>query len=307
MKIIRKWIRLYFGFSRAESNGFILLIPLLIIILFSEPVYRSLARPANHDFSTEKATLDSLAEVLNNAKPIEHDSRTAISPSIQLHSFDPNNAPVEELIGLGFTNQTAGRVVRYRDKGGNFRIKKDLLKIYGMDSLHFVTLAPYITLPESIITAPKAKADKITPEVKLFDINTADTLQLKSIYGIGTVLATRIFRFREKLGGFVSPNQLYEVYGLDSAVVVKLLERAYFENDFIPEQINLNVCSEIELSAHPYISKPIAKAIVAYRFQHGHFNSVDDIRKIKLIDAAIFSKISPYLTTALNGNNQKGQ
>jgi competence ComEA-like helix-hairpin-helix protein len=130
---------------------------------------------------------------------------------------------------------------------------------------------------------------------------------LKSIQGIGTVLASRIFRFREKLGVFVSPNQLYEVYGLDSLVVSRLLETAYFEDDFVPAQININTCSENELSSHPYVSKPIAKAIVAYRFQHGHFNAVEDIRQIKLVDAAIFSKISPYLTIALNGDNQKGQ
>lgn len=297
MKVVKKWIRLYFGFSRTESNGFILLIPLLIIILFSEPIYRSLARPSDHDFSAERATLDSLTEILNNSKSIEHESKTAMSTLVPLHLFDPNKADIGELTGLGFNNQTATKIIRYREKGGVFRLKKDLLKIYGMDSLHFTALAPYIDLPESILATQKVNAYKINPVMEQFDINTADTLQLKSIFGIGTVLATRIFRFREKLGGFVSSSQLYEVYGLDSTVVVKLLERTYLENDFIPAQINLNTCLENELSAHPYISKPIAKAIVAYRFQHGHFNSVDDIRQIKVIDAAIFSKISPYLTT----------
>ena len=37
--------------------------------------------------------------------------------------------------------------------------------------------------------------------------------------GIGSVLSRRIVKFRDALGGFVSIDQLYKVYGLDSSVI----------------------------------------------------------------------------------------
>lgn len=304
MKAIRKWIRLFFGFSRAESNGFILLIPLLVLVLFSEPIYRSLTHSQPDDFTTEKETLDSLAEILT-----ERQAQKVMEPSareMHLYTFDPNKAEIEELKTLGFSHQVATRMVHYREKGGTFKVKKDVLKMYGMDSSFYSMLAPYINLPESIVPDTKKKNFFAVADPKKikasFELNQADTVQLKSIYGIGSVLALRITSFRERLGGFVSPGQLYEVYGLDSVTIEKLLARAYFNTDFEPNRININTCTEKELSAHPYISKSIAKAVVAYRFQHGDFANVEDIRQIKLIDAATYLKLSPYLTTQTKVN-----
>ena len=66
--------------------------------------------------------------------------------------------------------------------------------------------------------------------------------------------------------------------------------------DFSPHLISINTASEKELGTHPYLSFKLAKAIVAYRFQHGAFTNVDDLTQIQLITETDFKKLKPYLT-----------
>src|SRR5690606_9841495 len=141
--------------------------------------------------------------------------------------FDPNTAPVDDLVKLGIKQGIATRMVRYRESGGRFAVRQDLLKIYGMDSTLYAILYPYIKLPDrapDIITV-KGAGEK----TERFDLNTADTAQLVRVYGIGPVLSKRIVKFRERLGGFVAPEQVYEVYGLDSATATRLLNTSYLK------------------------------------------------------------------------------
>lgn len=91
-------------------------------------------------------------------------------------------------------------------------------------------------------------------------------------------------------------DQLREVYGLDTAVVNELNRKAFVASDYQPKKIDLNAATEKELSTHPYIKYSLAKAIAAYRFQHGNFNSVEDLKKIALVDETFYNRIKSYLT-----------
>jgi DNA uptake protein ComE-like DNA-binding protein len=178
-----------------------------------------------------------------------------------------------------------------------FAVKSDLLKLYGMDSAFYMTLVPHINLPEKREVKGKPhfeKKPKIEPVA--FDLNRADTTQLTGIKGIGKILAARIIKYRESLGGFIVEEQIREVYGLDSAVIDRLIKQSFVEQGFRPRQLNVNTAGENQLSAHPYISKTHSRAIVAYRFQHGGFQSVDELRKIFVMDDKSFNKAIPYLT-----------
>ena len=127
-----------------------------------------------------------------------------------------------------------------------------------------------------------------------FDLNNADTSQLKKIYGIGDKLSMRILKYRDVLGGFVDMDQLKEVYGLDSLVIDRLIENSTIQNEFQPKKININTASEKQLSTHPYLNK-VAKAIISYRFQHGDFKAVEDIRNVSSLDEKSVQRIIPYL------------
>src|SRR5579859_3442114 len=295
MSRLRAWIRSFFGFSRTETNAFLILLPLMLVLIFSEPAYRYWFVRQPQDFSRERAELDSL---MANWKWEEPDSVSDETAKPQLVSFNPNHAGRDELIALGFTRSLADRILNYRSKGGKFVVKKDLMKIYGMDSLFYKRILASIDLPEA--TARKKIAAKPDappkPALPKFDLNRADTAQLIALRGIGPKLALRIIAYREKLGGFISADQLKEVYGLDTAVVRELFGKSFIEKDFMPRLININQATEQELAAHPYIRYKLAKAITAYRFQHGPYRSLDDLRRITLIPESAFQKIKPYLS-----------
>jgi competence protein ComEA len=295
VNILRRWIRFLFGFSKRETNGFLILIPLIMLALFSQPLYKVLSRPRLKDFSKESVKLDSMVAVLEANQRLNIDTVRVQ----HLFAFNPNTVTIDQLKSLGFEKEIIKRMINYREKGGKFHIKSDVLKIYGMDSSSYEKLYPFIGLPveknsAKVVSQFKPTQSKID---SLFDLNSVDSARLLKIYGIGPVLSSRIIRYREKLGGFIHQDQLFEVYGLDSVVVDRISQKSYIQKDFTPRKIQLNDSNtEMALSAHPYLSKSEAKAIVTYRFQHGPFSSVEDIRKIHSIGEKTFLKIEPYIS-----------
>jgi competence protein ComEA len=227
-----------------------------------------------------------------------------------LFAFEPNVADEQTFIKLGLPKFMAQRIVNYRNKGGKFKIKADFKKIYGLLPEKYEELVPYIQLPESLDKQPFAKENTekqannypntqenkptYTPKKPTnFDMNEADTTTLKNIKGIGSVLADRIVKFRNNLGGFHSLEQVREVYGIQPEVVEELAKYANFGTAV--KKININLADEATLKAHPYIGYKIASVIVAYRKQHGNFSKPEDLLKIKLLNNEKLEKIKPYL------------
>ena len=295
MNRLTAWIRAFFSLSRRETRGFLILLPLMIVSVFITPAYHWWKAGQPHHFTKENQELDSL---LAHWQWKEKADSSQVEKT--LFEFNPNTASMEELMTLGFSESLANRIDNYRSKKGKFIIKSDLKKIYGMDSMLYVRVYAYINLPTE---KPSLSKDKkplpekyVSKAIEKFDINLADTTQLIRIYGIGSKLSQRIIKYRNSLGGFILMNQLKEIYGLDSVVVKELNKKAFIQDEFQPSRLAINTLSEKELAAHPYIKYNLAKAIATYRFQHGNFTSLEDLKKIALVDEAFYTKIKPYLT-----------
>jgi len=129
--------------------------------------------------------------------------------------------------------------------------------------------------------------------IVLQDLNKATAEQLQQVRGIGPAFSARIIKYRQLLGGFVSPNQLSEVYGLDEEVIGEIFK--YYIVNPSPTPIDLNSDSAKVLARHPYISYDLAWTIINYRKQNGDLQSAEDVKKIKSIDPATFQKLKPYL------------
>lgn len=297
MNRLKAWLRAFFGLSRRETRAFLILLPLMLISIYLIPVYRHYKAKQQRDFSRETKQLDSLLAYWK--WDVKNDSSTQIVEHT-LFTFNPNTATKEELIQLGFPTNLANRIDNYRSKKGRFSIKSDLLKIYGMDSTFYNLLYSFIDLPaERIANNTNVKTPKETVTLKTkepFDVNQADTSQLIRIYGIGPKLSQRIIKYRNQLGGFISLDQVEEVYGLDTAVIKELKQNIFIAENFEPAKISINSATEKELAAHPYIKYPLAKAIATYRFQHGNFTSVEDLKKIASVDETFYNRIKPYLS-----------
>lgn len=127
------------------------------------------------------------------------------------------------------------------------------------------------------------------------EINTADSATLTRIHGIGPAFARRIITFRKKLGGFLSKEQLKDVYGMDADKYKEISP----EITVIPARIQLTDINKVDfeqLRQFPYISYKQANAIIQYRAQHGNYQSLQDMSNIAILDEGILRKIAPYIS-----------
>jgi DNA uptake protein ComE-like DNA-binding protein len=142
---------------------------------------------------------------------------------------------------------------------------------------------------DTVFTYPERKKNA------LLNLNEADSASLVALPKIGPVLAGRIVQYRNKLGGFHQMSQLQEVWGFKEDVLYDL-EGKVFLNPQDAIAININEISLEDLKRHPYFKYSLSQALVNYRKQHGNFQSLNDLRKIKLVNDSIYKLISPYCT-----------
>lgn len=147
--------------------------------------------------------------------------------------------------------------------------------------------------PNTVETPPTTVYHK--DKQLLFNLNTADSLDLVQLYNIGPTFARRIVRYRALLGGFVDKQQLWEIHGMDSVRYNDIAPHLY-ANPADIQQIDLNSTTIDQLKRHPYLDYYQAKAIVQWRDAAGPYLSIEDILKIPIIDNQTYTHIAPYLT-----------
>ena len=295
-----------FGMTENERKGFLILSILLGLIALSPFVYRTYLSSIEEQDKLhisarivhERKTSDGQTGTTNSrpVQVVQEDSHKK-ERSSELFMFDPNQLPVEQWKRLGFTEKQIQVIKNYESKGGHFRTKADLAKIYVVSEEKFERLAPYVTLPEHV----PDKVRKSNNPVKIvrrkattIDMASADTLLLQDIDGIGPVLASRIVKFREALGGFHSTQQVKEVYGISAEQFEAMHGMLVLGSESI-RKLAINSLSAEQLAEHPYISKKVARHIVRYREQHGVFTSLVDLEGMYALDADFLRKIAPYL------------
>lgn len=138
----------------------------------------------------------------------------------------------------------------------------------------------------------KAHTPANTPN---FNVNTAAASQLQQLSGIGPVLAARIIKYRDKLGGFVCKAQYQEVHGLGTSALENLTQHTYILPEFQPRQLHINTDDFKTLLAHPYLSYEQVQHIIHYRAQHGKLYTVAELVTAALLDETTFERIQPYI------------
>lgn len=130
--------------------------------------------------------------------------------------------------------------------------------------------------------------------VRVIDINQADSAAWESLPGIGPVLAGRIMRFRERLGGFYEMAQVGETWGLADSVFKKI-QGMLVMGEVSLRKTDLNQTDEKSLAQHPYINTKLARLIVRYRSNHGPFRHPEELKGIALVNDSIYRKLEKYL------------
>lgn len=203
------------------------------------------------------------------------------------YRFRTDTARVEDYRQLHIPAWLAERVYKYGAKRDGFSSEDELFKVYGFDSSYADAVIPYL-----IFNDPIEKKEK--PSVALVNLNLADSLTLITVKGIGPTFASRIIKYRTRLGGYVFKEQLLEVYGIDAERYPQIAAQIMV-SDTLVTKINVNTADFSTLVKHPYISKELTLLIINFREEIRDFQNVDEVFKLGLMTQEEFHKLAPYL------------
>lgn len=222
----------------------------------------------------------------------------------RLSAFDPNTADSTLLLSLGLQPWQVRSIYRYRAKGGIYRQPSDFARLYGLTVKQYKELLPYIHISDEYkpaaevygrTDAVRSGRDTLRYPVKLHPgqyvtLDDADTASLRKVPGIGRYYASRIVRYRNDLGGYVSVAQLSEIEGIPEAAL------SYFRvTGGTVRKLNLNRLTLNELKHHPYINFYQARRIIDYRRLKGPLHSIDDLRLLKDFSQRDIERLRPYV------------
>ena len=328
-----RWLRRYFGYSRGEARG-VAGILLLMLAFIVTPLLLRPELPRYLPAADQKG-LDELVAQLKEHRTVEqgfasrHPKRDYPrfgrgSPrypkvaQVRLAAFDPNTLTAEGWEARGVPHFVAARLVKYGAAAGGFKAKAQIKKMYGLEDSVYQRLAPYMQLPDAApqrdyaasrpgpdgkfppFARPDATPGKFPRKprnLQPFDLNLADTTQLMQIRGIGAGRAKWVVKYRNQLGGYLREDQLDEVFVLRDAPDLRdsLKKYTFIAPGFAPKTVSVNTAGFDEMYLQPYMGKPRARLIAAYRQQHGPFRSIEDLKKVPVLKPEDVEKLRPYL------------
>ena len=227
---------------------------------------------------------------------------------VERFTFDPNTADSTQLLRLGLQDWQVRNIYKYRAAGGIYRKPLDFAKLYGLTVKQYRELEPYIRISNDYLPAStlvnekesytrKDTKDSVTyqrpskiKETEHIVLNTADTTSLMTIPGIGPYYARKIIQYGNRLGGYVSVDQLDEIDDFPTKAKKYLVI-----NNPSPKKLNVNQLSLNELKRHPYINFYQAKAITDYRRLHGSIHSLNELRLLKDFSPEVIKRLTPYV------------
>lgn len=273
-------IKDYFKFTREQRKGLIVLFGIIVAL---QLVYFFVDFSVIQKQYPDKEKWLSLQSEIDVAKL---ESRTRMS---RMHYFNPNFISDYKGYKLGMSVQEIDRLLAFRKNNKFVNSAKEFQNVTKVSDSLLNAIAPYFKFPDWVnhkkdfkeykdfSNTAFAKKEKIVQT----DINLASKEDLIKIFGIGEAISTRILNQKEKLGGFVSMEQLNDVWGLSPEVIINL--NAHFVVLKLPNlnKIDVNNASLKELSQFFYFKYDLAKQIVKCRSMGGNFENIEDLIKIK--------------------------
>ena len=276
-----------FEFSKSQQIA-------LCVLLFSIAglqllYYKILAMPP------AKANLSSWEYVDNTSSH----STSFQKNTFRIYPFNPNFISDFKAYKFGMTLAEINRLRAYRQRNLYVNSAEEFQQITGVPDSILQGLTPYFKFPDWVTKPRKnnyysAINSTSAPVVKI-DINTATADDLKNINGIGEGLSARIIAARQKLGFFVSMDQMQDIWGLQPEVIDQL--QAHFEVSRLPniQKTNINRCSLKDLAQIPYLNYGIAKSILIYRSKTEEPIRIEDLTKIERFPVDKINIIALYL------------
>ena len=296
--MVNSFLNNYFGFNKQQRTGLFVLVLISLTLFFIRIIYPSFISNDTievKDLPLVERKIDSSFNISQKQYKGDFSENTS---EINLFVFDPNTVTFDQLKDLGFKEKVAKTFLKFRERGFVFKQKTDLKKVYGISDIYYSKLEPYILI-ENKIVANKSnlvaeQKNTITPAEKQktkIELNSADSLSLTEVNGIGPVFAKRIIKYRSILGGFYNIEQLNEVFGFNDELYQKVKPFVFVESNSI-QKIDLNKDDFKKINKHPYLSYELTKNIFDWRKK-----TVITALNLKDIinDDSVYKKLLPYL------------
>ncbi|WP_264536495.1 ComEA family DNA-binding protein [Flavobacterium sp. N1736] len=285
----------YFKFTKQQRTGIVLLFAIIIalqivyfVVDFSIP---EKTFPQEQQWLSVQSEIDSLKTVKYNAVP-------------KIYTFNPNFISDYKGYKLGMSVQEIDRLLNFRKENKYVNSAKEFQEVTKISDSLLAVISPLFKFPDWTQNKKSFKTDRAEyvrkeypkkEKIVLLDINEATQEDLMKIFGIGEALSFRILKQKEILGGFVSMEQMKDVWGLSPEVLFEL--NTHFKILTVPnfKKIAINDASLKELAQFPYFRYALAKQIVTYRSMNGNFKNIEDLAKIKDFPVDKAKIISLYL------------
>ncbi|WP_374175173.1 ComEA family DNA-binding protein [Flavobacterium tructae] len=282
-------------FTREQHKGVFLL---FIIIVVLQAVYFLIDFDISEKIVPEEKQWMTLQSEIDSLKLLKSGERRKV------YAFNPNFITDYKAYKLGLSVQEIDRLLAFRKENKYVNSAKEFQEVTKVSDSLLRVISPLFKFPDWVknksshkmernefVEEPVYKKEKII----VLDINSATQEDLVKIYGIGEALSLRILKQREVLGGFVSMEQMNEVWGLSPEVVKELTLHFKAAIPSSLKKIAINEASLKELAKFPYFRYVLAKEIVTYRSMNGNINNIEDLSKIKGFPIEKAKIISLYL------------
>jgi DNA uptake protein ComE-like DNA-binding protein len=274
-----KTVQTFFNFKLEQRKGIFVLFGIIIVLqmLYFFGDFKALAKefPEKQKWLSLQSQIDSMK------------MKKKESPKIYL--FNPNFITDYKGYKLGMSVQEIDRLLAFRKENKYVNSAEEFQNVTQVSDSLLNAIAPFFKFPVWVNKKRQFKAYEKYPnnafakkeKIVLIDINQATKEDLIKIYGIGEAISVRILKQKESLGGFVSMQQMNDVWGLSPEVIENL--STHFKVSVMPslKKIDINNASLKELSQFSYFRYPLAKEIVTYRSMNGDIKNVEDLTKIK--------------------------
>ncbi len=278
--MIFKTIKKYFNFSREQRTGILLLLGIIIVL---QLIYFFV------DFSSMSKTSPEKEHWLSLQSQIDSMKKQKVDYIPKIYPFNPNFISDYKGYKLGMSVAEIDRLLAFRKENKYVNSPKEFQAVTKVSDSLLNAISPYFKFPDWVNNKKEFPAYKKYPnsafskkeKIVIIDINQATQEDLIKIYGIGEAISIRILKFKESLGGFVSMEQMSDVWGLSPEVIENL--NTHFKVSVNPsvKKMDINNASIKELSLFPYFKYPISKNIVTFRSMNGDIKNIEDLTKIK--------------------------
>jgi competence protein ComEA len=300
---VKSFFRNYFVFNQVELKGIRILLGVMIffaVVYFLMPLF--MGGKQKFDGSAYQASVDSFMRNTIADTSWDWEDRTyppryadkreftnKEEADFVMKPFDPNGLPKEIWMEMGLSEKQAQVIKNYESKGGKFKTKEDVKKQFVITDEFYRKIEPYILFAEI--------NDEVNSEhaALSLDINHANKEDFMLINGIKDYLAEDIIKYRSRLGGFTTMEQLKEIKYLSQKVYDNLIPHCFITS-YSVKKIHINLAEWKELAPHPYIGGDVATKIVDYRKKNGLFKNAEDFKRSGLVDEALYAKLVPYLS-----------